>query len=134
MKSDIEFPTVRNVAVCATPRDEQLKPKTWEVHVVNLNPHTLQHVLVSSHGYGIQNNAEVETSRLRFYFEQMPPKSHLHVELIPENLVGLSNEYWVSFYLGGKLFDKKYIFLPDSLIAENLISIPLINRPGVMIL
>jgi hypothetical protein len=55
------------------------------------------------------------------------------IEAIDEQVFGLTNEYWLSFYIGGQLYDKKFIFLPESIIDSNLIRIPLVNKPGVMI-
>ena len=50
-----------------------------------------------------------------------------------ENLLGLSNEYWVSFYKEKDMYDKKFIFLPESVREDNLTMIPVLNKRGVMI-
>ena len=49
------------------------------------------------------------------------------------DIFGLSNEYWVSFYLSKKMYDKKYIFLPESIKEENFSIVPVLNKRGVMI-
>jgi len=46
---------------------------------------------------------------------------------------GLTNEYWLSFYIDNIIYDKKYIFLPESIIEGNLILVPLVNKLGVII-
>ena len=46
---------------------------------------------------------------------------------------GLNNEYMLTFYIDGIIYDRKYIFVPDSVVEENLIQIPLIDRPGILI-
>jgi hypothetical protein len=55
------------------------------------------------------------------------------IEPIQKEVFGLNNEYWVSFYIGSNIFDKKFIFLPESITEDNFIRIPFIDRPGVMI-
>ena len=39
----------------------------------------------------------------------------------------------ISFYLGKDMYDKKYVFLPESITEENLTLIPVLNKQGVMI-
>ncbi|MBC7653932.1 MAG: hypothetical protein H7098_05585, partial [Oligoflexus sp.] len=61
------------------------------------------------------------------------PKSFTKVEAIDEQVFGLNNEYWVSYYIGGEIFDKKFIFLPESIVESNMMKIPIVNKPGVMV-
>jgi hypothetical protein len=49
------------------------------------------------------------------------------------NLFGLNNEFWVSFYLDKQIYDKKYVFLPETIKEENFTLIPVLNKHGVMI-
>ena len=49
-----------------------------------------------------------------------------------ENVLNLTNEYWVSFFQKKKMYDKKYIILPESAITNNLIDIPLVNKKGIL--
>lgn len=133
MKEDIKFPKVENVGMSAVP--DSLEPDaTWRVYLVNLLDVKLSNVLISTRGYGLSNRKEVKTSELRHFFESVEPKSAVQVELIPADLRGLNNQYWLSYYLDGKLFDKKFIFLPDSLVHENLIDLPIVNKKGILIL
>jgi hypothetical protein len=44
----------------------------------------------------------------------------------------LNNEYWVSFYIGDKIFDKKFIFVPDTITEKNLTFIPELEQYGVL--
>ena len=37
------------------------------------------------------------------------------------------------FNIDRVIFDKKYIFLAESIIEDNLVNVPLINKPGVLI-
>ena len=51
---------------------------------------------------------------------------------MPE-VFGLNNEYMLTFYIDGTIHDRKFIFVPDSIVEENLIQIPLIELPGILI-
>jgi hypothetical protein len=133
MKRDIEFPTVDKVGICAIP--EPMDGTTnWKVHILNLREKPITNVLVATHGYGIINSEEIKTSQLRHFFDEIESNGERMIELIPEELRGLNNQYWVSFYEDERIFDKKFIFLPDTLVAQNLREIPLLHTNGILII
>jgi len=105
----------------------------WTVYLVNLKKEKLENVLISSKGYGEKDGKMVKTSVLRHSLGDLAPKSFAGVEAIDPQVFGLTNEYWLSYYINGVIYDKKFIFLPESIVDENLIHIPLVDRPGVMI-
>jgi len=133
MKSDIDFPKVKQVGVCAS-REEKEGIVAWRVHVINLLPTQITNVLVSTRGYGMKGKEKVETSQLRHFFEQIDSQGSKPIEMIPDELVGLNNQYWVSYYVDGVIYDKKFIFLPDTLLEENQIDVPVLKGRGVLIL
>lgn len=59
--------------------------------------------------------------------------SSLKIEAIDTQVFGLTNEYWLSYYIGETIYDKKYIFLPESIVDENLIKVPLVDKAGIVI-
>jgi hypothetical protein len=105
----------------------------WMVYLVNLKNTKLENVLVSSKGYGEMNNKNLRTSELRHYIEKLEPHEYARIEPIIEDVFGLNNEYWVSFYINKTIYDKKFLFLPESIQENNFITIPFLNRKGVMI-
>lgn len=133
MLKDIPNLVVEEIAIAAVVEESNTKEKEWNVYLLNLKNEKINNVLITSKGYGILDGKEVKTSLLRHYFDELKPKCFLKIEPIHENLFGLSNEYWICFSLNGAMYDKKYIFLPESIIEENLVNIPLINKKGVMI-
>ena len=38
----------------------------------------------------------------------------------------------MSYYRGPRIFDKKFIFVPDSIVPDNFSHIPLLDRVGVL--
>lgn len=133
MRKDIEFPEVENVALAVVKEQNELAQDEWNVYFINLKKETLEGVLVTSNGYGQIDGEEIKTSTLRHFLDKVPGKSVCKIEPIMENLFGLNNEYWISFYLNKKMYDKKYIFLAETIREEYFTTIPIINKKGVMI-
>lgn len=133
MKKDIAPPTVEDIAVAVVRETNELGELEWNVYFLNLKKEKIEGVLVSSHGYGTINDEPVKTSTLRHFLDEVEAKSFVKFEPIMETLFGLNNEYWVSFFLNNVMYDKKYIFLPETIKEENFILIPYINKKGVMI-
>ncbi len=126
---DIALAIVPDVEV-GTPPDEFT---VWDVFLINLKKQPIHGVLVSSKGYGSLQGKDVKTSVLRHFIDEIQPMSAALVEPIDRQVFGLNNEYWVSFYIGTTIYDKKYLFLPESILVDNFSKIPVINKTGVMI-
>lgn len=132
MRKDIHIPKVEGVSM-AVVRETEGAEAEWGVYLINSKQVELKNVIVSSKGYGNLNDEEVKTSTLRHFFDEVKANSHQKVEKIMPDVFGLNNEYMLTFYIDGVIHDRKYIFVPDSVVEENLIQIPLIDRPGVLI-
>jgi hypothetical protein len=103
----------------------------WKVYLINNNEFALENTLVSSTGYGEKEGEKQKTSTLRHFLETVPAKSTALIEPIDENVFHLNNEYWVSYYIGREIYDKKFVFVPDSIKEENLIYIRELEKEGV---
>jgi hypothetical protein len=133
MLKDIPKLEVEDVAIAIVEEENELAEKIWNVYFINLKDELLQTVLVTSVGYGTTLGEEVKTSTLRHLLGDVEANSYIMIEPIMDNLFSLDNEFWVSFLLNGKLYDKKYIFPADTITEENYIDIPLVNKRGMMI-
>ncbi|GAA3950061.1 hypothetical protein [Hymenobacter algoricola] len=136
MKDDITFDPVEGVSVAIVP-DEPVATdegkQIWQVYLLNHNAFPLRNVIVSSNGYGTREDGEtVRTSTLRHVIMEVEPQTAVPIEPIDPDLFHLNNQYWVSYYHGPQIFDKKYIFVPDSIVPANLIHISLLDRAGVL--
>jgi hypothetical protein len=129
MKKDIVFPEVRGVKIAIAPGTDE---EEWKVYLINENEQFLDNVLVTSKGYGEQNNETQKTSTIRQHFDQMAPKSHLVIESIIPEVFHLNNEYWISYYIGQELYDKRFVFVPESIKKENLTYISALNSEGIL--
>lgn len=63
---------------------------------------------------------------------QIEPGEYALIEPIHEQVYHLNNEYWVSFFIDGQLYDKKYIFVLDTIIPDNLSFIEGLGMEGVL--
>ena len=127
MKKDITIPQVEGVNVVVLYEEEQ-----WVVHVLNQNDFDLTNVLINSKGYGVIDGEEKKTSVLRHMIELVPGQSAAAVETINEDVFCLNNEYWVSYFANGQMFDKKFVFVPDTISTDNLTTIPVIDKKGIL--
>lgn len=133
MKKDLPLNIVEDISIAIVLENETPTAKVWNVYLINEKPVSIQNVLVSSKGYGEKDGKQVKTTTLRHFIGDMEALSTTKIEAIDIQVFGLTNEYWLSYYIDGTIYDKKYIFLPESIVDENLIKIPLVNKPGVMI-
>lgn len=133
MIKDINPPVVTDVAVAAVKEKNELGETEWGIYLINLRKETLEGVLVTSQGYGTLNGENVKTSTLRHFIDTLDSNDYARIEPIIDSLFGLNNEYWVSFYINKVMYDKKYIFLPETIKEEYFVNIPVLNKKGVMI-
>lgn len=132
MKKDIDFGTVEGISVAVATTPNESGEDAWNVYLINNNPFPIENVLVSSKGYGILDGEEVKTSMLRHMFELVEAKSFVQIEPIDPAIFHINNEYWVSYYIDRQIYDKKFIFVPDSITQDNLIEISMLNMQGVL--
>ncbi len=127
MRKDINFSPVKNVHVVIGKTND-----SWKVFLVNRNKDKLESVMVTSRGYGEKENEKQQTSVLRHMIPYIDPGEYALIEPIDNSVLHLSNEYWVSYFIDGQVYDKKFIFLPDSIIEENLSYIEELEMQGIL--
>ncbi|SEP12855.1 hypothetical protein [Mucilaginibacter sp. OK283] len=134
MIKDLPENNVKDIAIAVALERESVESKIWYVYLINLKNEPIENVLITSKGYGEKNGEQVKTSVLRHMIPVVGSKGYKLIEPIDEQTFGLNNEYWLSYYIGGNIYDKKFIFLPESIVEMNFIKLPVLNKPGVMIL
>ncbi len=132
MKKDIEFPKVEGVKIAVTLQTDELENEYWDVQIINRNAFPIENVMVTSRGFGELAGQEIKTSILRHFIEKVGARSLAKIEAIQPDLFGINNEFWLSYYVGGQLFDKKFLFLPDSIVKENLIELAPFGLKGIL--
>ncbi len=133
MKKDLPENIVQDISIAVVLESESPDGQVWNVYLINEKDIPIKNVMVSSKGYGTKDDKEVKTSILRHFIGDLDPHDYAKIEAIDEQIFSLTNEYWLSYYIDGTIYDKKYIFLPESIIDDNLIKVPVLNKPGVLI-
>ncbi len=134
MLKDIEEPAFDGVGVAVVYETNDEGEKVWNVYLINFNNALIDGVLVSSKGYGVINNEEIKTSQLRHFLDTIDALDYAKIEPIQEEVFVLNNEYWVSFYLDGKMYDRKFIFTAHNISKSKLTHINLIDKQGVLLM
>ena len=119
MKKDIHIPVVSNIAIAIVKESEE-----WYAYLINQNPFSLDNVMISSKGYGTINEKPKKTTFFSHYLGTVMGKSYQKIEMMSKDLFGLTNEFLLTYYLDNVIHDKKYIFLPESIIIENKTKLP----------
>jgi hypothetical protein len=132
MKQDIVIPEVRNVTVAVVRERDLLNKEEWKVYLLNKNDHPVENTLVSSKGYGEKNGETQRTSILRHFLQTVPGHDHVIIETIDPAVFHLTNECWVSYYIGQQIYDRRFVFVPDTICEANLRHIPELEKEGVL--
>ena len=134
MLKDIKQESYEGVAVAVVHELNDEMEMVWNVYAINYTQHLMYGVLVSSKGYGIIDGEEKKTSALRHFLDEIPALSYIKIEPIQAELFLISNEYWMSYYIQNKIYERKYVFEPNSVSEENLETVSLLNKPGILLL
>jgi len=136
MRKDIALPKVKDVGVAIVKElNDEKTSEVFNVYLINFGAVEIENVLVTSRGYGVNQSSgeSVKTSVLRHGLGSVKPNEFTKIEPIMENVFGITNEFWVSYYIKKEVFDKKFVFLAETVKPSHFIQIPIINQPGVLI-
>jgi hypothetical protein len=128
MKKDLNIEPVTGVQVAIARKPNQAGGFEWHVYLINKNLIELHTVLIVSKGYGEKR----QTSLLRHGIEVLKEQSVAVIEAIDPSVFQLSNEFWVSYYILDKIFDKKFVFPAHSIAEANVRMIPELGLEGIM--
>ena len=134
MKDELKGPKVENVSVAIV---EVLveNEKVYYAYLLNLREDIMEGIIVSTKGYGenAQTGQKVRTSTLRHCIELLLPNEAAKIEPIMPEVFGLSNEYWVSFWVNDVMYDKRFVFPAESICSKNMKMIKTLGQKGVII-
>ncbi|MCX2680588.1 hypothetical protein OOZ15_11605 [Galbibacter sp. EGI 63066] len=129
MRKDIEIPIAEEVYVAAIYEwDEKHLSRSWNVYLINNRDENMEATIVVSKGYG----DDIKTSTMRHGFGTIESKSFIKVELLQEEVLKLKNEFFLTFFADGKLFEKKFLFDEHQISEKNLVKTPVMDVEGVL--
>ncbi|MNF29177.1 hypothetical protein D3C84_98750 [compost metagenome] len=134
MKKDIIIPEVENVFLAAVQEwSDDFMEKVWYVYLVNDSDFNLDSVMVVSKAFGTIDGEMKKTSLLRHAFVEVPAVSVAKIEMIEKSVLVLNNEFMLTFFIGDKLYDKKFIFKANSINEEATEEVPILFVEGIIV-
>lgn len=130
MKKDLKIPKVTGVEVAAVKRLEE--DSLWDIYIINRNGYALENVIISTTGHGQIDGNQEKTSTLRHVIKRLDAKSYAVIEPIQKEVFQLTNQYWVSFFANDLMYDKKFVFLPDTIQEKYITPISGFDLTGVI--
>jgi hypothetical protein len=128
MKKDIEIPVVKDVYVIMVHEwDKEFLSKNWNAYILNKGENSIEMALVVSKGY----DGDRKTSTMRYAFGSIAAKGFEKIEMVTEDVLALNNEFFVTYYLDKKLYERRFLFEKNSVSEKNLRPIPLLEMEGV---
>jgi len=129
MKEDIEIPFAKNVYVAMVHEwNKEFLSKDWNAYILNNRTTPIQMVLVVSKGF----DGDRKTSTLRYAFGVIAAKSFEKIEMVQEEVLQLTNEFFVTFYADDKLYEKRFLFEKNSVNEQNAVHLPILDMDGIL--
>ncbi|WP_025665284.1 hypothetical protein [Aquimarina megaterium] len=130
MKKDIEIPIVEGVYIAVIKEwDEEFLAQHWNSYIINDRETEIETVLVVTKGY----DGDRKTSLLRHGIGTMEAKSSAKIEMLQEELLGMNNEFVVTFFAESKMYDKKYVFRKHTINENAFQNLPVMDQLGVLV-
>ena len=134
MKDELKGPKVEKVSVAIIEMMVE-NEKSYYAYLLNLRDDIMEGIIISSTGYGqnTKTGDRIKTSTLRHSIEVLLPNEAARIEPIMPEVFGLSNEYWVSFWVNEVMYDKRFVFPAESISEKNMQMIEILGQKGVII-
>tara|TARA_R110002124_G_C8573050_1_gene481577 strand:- start:57 stop:464 length:408 start_codon:yes stop_codon:yes gene_type:complete len=134
MRKDIIIPEVENVFVAAVQEwSDDFMEKVWYAYLVNDSDFLIENVLIVSKAFGTIDGEMKKTSLLRHAFVEVPSVSVVKIEMVEKSVLALNNEFMVTFFMGNKMYDKKFIFKANSITENDTEEVPILFVEGVIV-
>lgn len=116
MRKDIIVPESTDVYVIATNEwNEEKAFQQWNIYLVNLKREPIEMVLILARGYSDTQ----KSSTLRHGLGDIPAREQRKIEMVDEQVFGLTNEYMVTYLFEGKMIERTFKFPPNSIKEDN---------------
>jgi hypothetical protein len=100
---------------------------------VNDSDFLIESVMVVSKAFGTIDGEMKKTSLLRHAFVEVPAVSVVKIEMIEKSVLVLNNEFSVSYFIGNKMYDKKFIFKANAMNEQELEEVPILFVDGLIV-
>ena len=134
MKKDIEIPKSEHVFVAAINEwNDDFQENCWYAYLVNENDSPLEMAIIVSRAFGTIEGEQRKTGMFRHVFAEVAANGAIKVELLENNVLQLNNEFVVTYFLNGVLYDKTFLFRTNTININAMSDILSIDRKGVVV-
>jgi hypothetical protein len=135
MREELLGPKVEKVGVAIIEQIDEEGNTLYYAYLLNLRDDIMEGIIITSTGFGenVNTGEKIKTSTLRHCLEVLLPQEAAKIEPLMEDVFALTNEYWVSFWVNDVMYDKKFIFLPETITKDKMKPIPLLGEKGIFI-
>ncbi|MFN4762134.1 hypothetical protein ACKGJN_03330 [Gillisia sp. Q332] len=129
MKKDIKIPESKGIYIgVAREKNEESQIMEWNAYLINDRDVTIEMILIVSKGF----DKEIKTSKMRHTVKELHAKSFAKIEFLQEEVLKLTNEFAVTYFADGKMYERTFIFAENSIKESELVKLPIINLPGIL--
>lgn len=131
MKKDIRIPKVKDVHIAVIKEwAADFSSQDWMVYLINDSREPLESVMILSRG---KHEDGRKTATFRHAYKVVGAKSSMKVELIMEEVFGFENEFILTYFKEGKLYDKVFTAPPYSISEKNITELPVMEFKGILL-
>ena len=130
MREDIPIREVTEVGLALVPEMEPKLGTLWAAHLVNLKDAPLKNVLINVEGREVSDNTR-RTAVMRYLVSEIAPLSAHQLEVILPEVMGITNQFWISFSQNGYLYDKKIVVPHNAHANLPLVGLPVLHCQGL---
>ena len=125
MKKDIIIPEISDVEMAIVYEYNTIyNTNDWNVYLVNNNNFRLEMVVIVSKGFGDKNISSV----MRKKIDVLDAHSFAKIEWMQPDLFKLTNQFQVTFFVKGRLYDKTFTFKENTIKEGGLRMIPELKK------
>ncbi|WP_224484172.1 hypothetical protein [Robertkochia aurantiaca] len=130
MKKDIEIPKAEGLYLAVLHEyHPDFEDKIWQVYLLNRRKEAIETILVLSRGA----DQERKTSVIRRSIDSMAPDTLARLEYLPDDLLSFRNEYLVTFFHDGKMYEKNFLLEPGMIGGDDIPKIASLGKKGYLI-
>jgi hypothetical protein len=129
VRKDIDIPEVTDVHIAIVREwNTEYEWFDWYAYVINERKLPLEMVMVVSKG----SDGQRKTATMRHAFPVVGSRDSQKVELIQAEVLEFDNQFDLSFFCEGKLYDKSFRFPKGSVSEKTIGKLPLLESKGTM--
>ena len=129
LKKDIKIPESKGIYIgVAREKNEESQIMEWNAYLINDRDITIEMILIVSKGF----DKEIKTSKMRHTVKELQAKSFAKIEFLQEEVLSLTNEFAVTYFADGKMYERTFVFPENSIQESQLKELPIIKTQGIL--